>query len=93
MNGSSDDLSPLREALEAAQATPNDLAEALDAIHGRGPDLPEPMPWPTPTRRARRRARPVDRKTLIWTRVIAILTALGVLAAFATIALMIWPPH
>ena len=39
MNGSSDDLSPLREALQAAQATSNDLSEALDAVHGRGPDL------------------------------------------------------
>jgi hypothetical protein len=54
MNGSSDDLSPLREALQAARATPDDLAEAVAVAHGRGPgihEIPEPMPFLSQTGR------------------------------------------
>lgn len=71
MNNSSDDQSLLREALQAARVTPDDLAEAVAAARGRGPgihDRPEPMTFPAVTRKTRRLARPVDRGILIWPR-------------------------
>jgi len=96
MNGSSDDLSPLREALQAARTTPDDLAEAVAVAHGRGPgihEIPEPMPFPVPNRKARRLGRPVDHQILIWTRRGTIVAAVAAVIGLGTIALMIWPPH
>ncbi|MBR7830654.1 hypothetical protein KDK95_30410 [Actinospica sp. MGRD01-02] len=95
MNGSSDDLSAAGEALQAARVTTADLSEALDAVSGRRPEVPEPMEWPTSSRKARRVAHPVDRQILIWTRrgvvLTVVLTVVLALIGLATLYVTIKP--